>query len=98
MAQFDVYRDARGAVLVDCQGDALSHLSTRLAAPLVPLDRAPTLIERLNPVFEIAGEPYAMITQYAATVRCVDLGARIARLDPYRFEIIGAFDLLLTGV
>nr|WP_315382067.1 CcdB family protein [uncultured Sphingomonas sp.] len=97
MAQYDVHRTADGALLLNCQAEVLGHLSTRMVAPLVPLDRAPALRARLNPVFDVAGQRCAMVTQYAATVRAKDLGPAVASLEAYRLDIIAAFDMLLTG-
>jgi toxin CcdB len=49
-------------------------------------------------VFEIEGERYAMITQFAAAVRVSELRKLVITLRDYRFDIIGAFDMALTGV
>ena len=68
MPQFDVYRTREGDLLLDCQSDALGHLTTRLAAPLLPADQSPDQRARLNPSFEIDGRSYVMVTQFAAAV------------------------------
>ena len=98
MPQFDVYRTAQGELLLDCQSDALGHLTTRLATPLMPPNRAPERRPQMNPVFEINGQPYVMVTQFAAAVRIRELRDRFANLETHRLEIIGAIDMLLTGV
>ena len=98
MAQFDVYRGTHGELLVDCQSDALGHLGTRIVAPLIPIDKAPERRVRLNPVFDVDGERYAMVTQFATAVRTGELRQHVTHLGNYRFDIIGAFDMLLTGV
>lgn len=98
MAQFDVYRGAQGELLVDCQSDALENLGTRIVAPLIPIAEAPERKARLNPVFDVDGERYAMVTQFATAVRTGELRQHAAHLGNYRFDIIGAFDMLLTGV
>jgi toxin CcdB len=98
MPQFDVYTSADGTLLLDCQSEALAHLDTRLAAPLLLVEKAPAPRLRLNPVFEINGELHVLVTQFAATVRSNQLRNKIASLDRSRFDIIGAFDMLLTGV
>jgi toxin CcdB len=98
MAQFDVFRSTDGNLLLDCQSDALSHLATRMVVPLVPLDRSPERRARLNPVFDIGEEPHVLLTQFAAAVRHKELKTRVASLLPYRFDIISAFDMMLTGV
>ncbi|MFK3889476.1 CcdB family protein [Sphingomonas sp. NPDC079357] len=98
MAQFDVYRSSNGGLLLDCQSEVLAYLATRMAVPLLPVADAPELRLRLNPVFEIEGERYAMITQFAAAVRVSELRKLVITLRDYRFDIIGAFDMALTGV
>ena len=67
-------------------------------APLIPLDRSPERRARLNPVFDIDGQFYAMVTQFAATVGATDLKTKVTTLTAFRFDIVGAFDMLLTGV
>ena len=97
MAQFDVHRFGSGIVL-DCQSDLLSHIASRLVVPLVLKSKAPTSVARLNPVFEIDGKDYVMVTQSAAAVRTQQLGAVAATLADRRFEIIDALDVLISGV
>ena len=98
MPQFDIYDTGDGSLLIDCQSDSLGYLMTRLAAPLMPLERAPERRPRLNPIFDVNGETYVLVTQFAAAVRCADLRNRVATLAPHRDTIIAAFDMLLTGV
>lgn len=98
MAQFDVYRGTQSELLVDCQSDALGNLGTRIVAPLIPIADAPEQKARLNPVFEIDGQRYAMATQFASAVRTGELRQHLTHLGNYRFDIVGAFDMLLTGV
>ena len=98
MGQFDVYRSINGELLLDCQSEVLGYLATRLVVPLLPVANAPDPRPRLNPVFEIQGERYAMITQFAAAVRSSELRQKVITLRDYRLDIIGAFDMALTGV
>lgn len=99
MAQFDVFETVSGAgLLLDCQSDLLSQLNTRLVAPLLRPDEAPKPAGRLNPSFDVGGEPYVMMTQYAAAVEVRELGRKRASLAGHHREIIGALDMLLTGV
>lgn len=98
MAQFDVFRDAQGELLLDCQSDALGYLAIRMVAPLIPIDQAPERRVRLNPVFDVDGASYVMATQFATAIRSSELRARVSNLASYRFDIVGAFDMLLTGV
>jgi toxin CcdB len=100
MARLDVHarRDQGVGYLLDVQADLLSALSTRFVVPLLPLHHAPTPAARLNPVFEIGGERYVMVTQFAAAVRVRELGERVAALGDAHEVVTAALDLLITGV
>lgn len=97
MAQFDVHRLADGLV-VNCQSDLLDQIDSRFVAPLVRRADAPQVAQRLNPIFNVGGEDYVMLTQAAGAVRRRELGAVIASLADRSFEITGALDILVTGV
>lgn len=100
MARFDVYarRDGHGLVL-DCQADVLSRqLDTRFVVPLLPPTSAPLPARRLNPLFDVDGESYVMVTQFAATMSVRDLGARVTSLLGDDFTITSALDFLMCGV
>ena len=99
MAQFDVHVNRSGeGLLLDCQSDLLSDLNTRLVAPLLPPDQAPKPAGRLNPSFDIRGERYVMVTQYAAALESNELGPKITSLVSRDHDIVGALDVLITGV
>ena len=99
MAKFDVFRRRSGAgYLLDCQADLLSQLNTRFVVPLLPAREAPKPATRLNPVFELEGKPYVMMTQFAAAVRVNELGGTVASLRDRDIEIINALDVLTSGV
>ncbi|HWT12097.1 MAG TPA: CcdB family protein [Allosphingosinicella sp.] len=99
MARFGVYRLAdRPGLVLDCQADLLDHLDSRFVVPLVPRAKAPAPARRLNPVFEIGGAQYVMLTQSAAAVRKRDLGDEVASLASRGHEVMDALDFLLTGV
>ena len=97
VAQFDVHRFGDGLV-VDCQSDLLAQIESRFVAPLVPRSAAPKFAQRLNPVFEIEGEAYVLLTQAGAAVRRRELGEVVASLSDRSFEITGALDVLISGV
>lgn len=99
MAQFDVHRLANGPnLVVDCQSDLHDHIDSRFVVPLVLRAEAPPAVRRLNPAFEIGGKDYVMVTQSAAAVARKRLGPAIASLAMYDHEIVGALDVLITGV
>lgn len=97
MAQFDVHR-LGGGLVVDCQSDLLGHLNTRIVVPLIPRDEAPVPARRFNPIFPIEGTDHVMDTQFASAVERRQLGEIVTSLTDRSFEIVDAFDLLLSGV
>ena len=99
MARFDAYRNKTGkGLLLDCQADLLSGLETGLVVPLLLPPDAPNPARHLNPSFEIGGERYVMVTQYAAAMEVRELGPKMASLADRDHEIMNALDFLLTGV
>ena len=97
MAQFDVVRLAGGDLAIDCQADCLSDISTRFVVPLRPVDDAPPLRPRLNPLFAIGGEQHAMVTQFAATVPVSELRETVTSLRLDYLIVTGALDMLISG-
>jgi toxin CcdB len=99
MARFDVHpAPDRAGYLLDCQADLLSHLNTRLVVPLRRPAEAPIAAARLNPRFEIKGETFVMVTQFASAVPVRDLAPTILSLDDQHDRIMAALDMLITGV
>ncbi len=96
MAQFDVHRDGDGLMLLNCQSDLISGVSTRLCVPLVAIDGF-TPASRLNPRFEIEGVRMAMMTHLAGAVPVGALGVPVVSLADDHHRIIDALDFLLTG-
>lgn len=83
--------------MLDVQADLLDRLNTRLVVPLMPVDDAPPLMARLNPVFEVEERRVAMVTQFAATVPVRQLGERVVSLVEQQDAIGAALDMLVTG-
>src|SRR3546814_4051508 len=90
MAKFGVYRlrDGNG-YLLDCQADLLRDLNTRFVVPLLLFDTAPKPAARLNPIFEIQGEQYMMVTQFAAKVPSSELRTLVVSLSEQGSTKIG---------
>ncbi|CAH0353226.1 MAG: CcdB family protein [Sphingobium sp.] len=97
MAQFDVYR-FEGTLVLDCQSDLLAYLNTRVVVPLLEHSTELNPAARLNPAFEIQGRSYIMATQFVATVSASNLSEPVTSLADHHINIIGAMDVLLTGV
>ena len=96
MARFDVFRLANGALVVDCQADFLAGISTRFVLPLMPSGEAPPAQPRLNPTFQIDGEPLVLVTQFAAALQKSELRTRVGSLATDYERVTGALDVL-TG-
>jgi toxin CcdB len=98
MARFDVYRGVGGAdLLLDCQSDLLRDLNTRFVVPLQSPENAPEPARRLNPVFEIDGKRYVMVTQFAAAIALRECGGFVTSLADQDTVIMNAVDMLISG-
>lgn len=98
MAQYDVYPNPAGiGYLVDLQTNLLEIVTTRVVAPLVPQSTAPTSANRLNPVFEIDGEPHILVTQSLSAVPSHILINPAANLSGHFDQITNALDMLFQG-
>ena len=95
MAQHDVYLNAHGEYLLDCQSDFLEDFNTRFVVPLIGRNDAPTVARRLNPVFEIDGRELVMVTQFASSIAADELKERVASLHQHRYDITNALDALI---
>jgi toxin CcdB len=93
-----VYESPDGAgYVVDIQADLLDMLQTRIVVPLLPIDLAPTPAKRMNPVFEIEGTSYVLVTQYLATVPQSMLKTAVGDLREEAAMIVDAIDFVLQG-
>jgi toxin CcdB len=99
VARFHVHLNVDGGgLLLDLQADLLSHLTTCVVAPLLPLESAPLPAKVLNPVFDIDGTRYMLATQYLATVPRRVLGRQVASLREEAAVIVSALDCLFQGI
>ena len=99
MARLDVHPmpgKSEGYVL-DVQAELPAHLATRVVVPLLPEDAAPPPISALNPVFELKGRRYIMLTQALSAVPMRELKRAVASLDAQHDAVTRALDLLLVG-
>ena len=104
MAQFDVHRSLveppadEVPYLLDVQSDFLEVFDVRVVVPLFRAAAFARPIHRLNPSLRIEGGLVVMATQFIAGTALRNLGEVVARLDARRPEIIGAIDMLVTGI
>jgi toxin CcdB len=83
--------------LVVLQSDMVSAIETRVVAPLVS-PRQVRFLERLLPEVTVQGHKYVIAVPDLAAVPAQALGETVANLEDYRYQIVGAIDLLFTGI
>jgi toxin CcdB len=104
MAQFDVFRNPSAddedgfPYLLVIQSDLLEQLNVRIVVPLVRAGVVDPPLPRLNPRFRINGESVVMATTLIGGLPARSLRDRIDNLTDQRREIIGAVDMLITGL
>lgn len=99
MARLDLHRNRDGkGYLLDVQADILRALNSRLVIPVLPLDEAPPLAGKLNPLVVVEGAQHSIVTQHMAAVSAKLLGERVISLSSRDNEIIRAIDLLISGI
>ena len=97
MSIFDIYQYGEGYVL-NVQSDLVHGLTTGLMVPLLPLEKAPKPMGRLNPIFELGGRRYSMVTQFMAATQLRGLGAPSGNLKFAHYdEIRSALDMIFLG-
>jgi toxin CcdB len=98
MERFAIYpHPTKRGYLLNVQADTMGHLDSRVVIPLVPLAELPKPATRLNPVVDIDGAPYVMLTQSMGAISVKLLKQRVGSLADRYDEIVAAMDLLLQG-
>ncbi|NYJ13643.1 toxin CcdB [Rhizobium leguminosarum] len=98
MARFHVYNLIHAdALALDLQSDLHGELTTRIMAPMLPLEALPKIMRQLNPQFVINDVPYVMATQFIGAVSIKEIGVVAADLTSDSDRIIGALDFLFQG-
>ncbi|WNN48712.1 CcdB family protein [Siccibacter colletis] len=100
--QFQVYRNGSGnkryPYLIGVQSDLVDVLSTRVVIPLIPASMAEKpLPARLNPVIQIDGEDYFVMTSEMASVSKTAMGDWTCSAMPWRTQIKSGMDFLFDG-
>jgi toxin CcdB len=100
MAQFDIYPSpsANAAYLIDLQDDLVDDLSTRALAPLVAIDEVPKRMKILNPIIQVEGKDYVLLTHLLAAIPVSTLKKRVTSASCQCDEIIASLDFLFTGI
>ena len=100
--QFMVYRNNGNSraypYLLDVQSDIIGELNTRLVIPLFLLDEVSGRpARRLNPVLNVDGEDFLVMTHEMASVRQSQLGEEVVSVREQRQAIKNALEFLLDG-
>ena len=99
MSQFDVHElRPGGGLVIDCQANLLSHLTTRFVVPLLQASGAPETDKRLRPRFVLGGKTYVMATPLASSIPSTHLGAVVGTLASDHHIIVDAIDVLTSGI
>ena len=105
MSQFSLYENENKSskktypYFVDVQNDLLDGLNSRI---VIPLSLYKTLnetnVKKLCPVIDIKQGCFVLLTQQMTSVPKSLLKKKVTSLEKFRYEILGAVDLLLTGI
>ena len=105
MAQFKVYENPNKTTkkaypyLLDIQSSLLDELRTTVVIPLCSSDiTGKATITKLNPILEIEGKIFVVITQQITGIDRKLLGKEVGDLSQYRSEIISALDFIISGI
>ncbi len=105
MGQFILYKNENKSTkktypyFIDVQNDLLDDLNSRIVIPLSPHKTLNnTNAKKLCPVLEIDNASFVLLTHQMASVPRSILKKKVASLEKDRYEILGAIDLLLTGI
>jgi toxin CcdB len=105
MPQFSVYKnqDKRSRntypYFVDVQNSLLSDLNTRLVIPFAkPSSLNNTEVERLCPLIPINGSNYVLLSHQLTSVPISALTKEEVSIETFRYEILDAIDMLITGI
>lgn len=105
MEQFTLYKNENKnskkayPYFVDVQNDLLSDLNSRIVIPVSTQKALNNLnAKKLCPVIEIDGNTFVLLTHQITSVPCSILKKKVTTLEHYRYDILGAIDLLLTGI
>jgi len=98
MERFTAYPNPSGpGYLLNVQADLMNPFNTRVVIPLLPLAEAPKPAKTLNPLFDIEGVQYSMVTQYMAAVPAKELKSPAFNAQDRHDEIVAAIDFLFHG-
>ncbi len=105
MSQFTLYKNKDKSskktypYFVDVQNNLLSNLNSRMVIPLTSSKKVNEKIaQKLCPVISINGEKFVLVTNQMTTVPKSILKSEVDSVEQYRYQIINAIDMLISGI
>ncbi|MCF6212053.1 MAG: CcdB family protein [Gammaproteobacteria bacterium] len=105
MSQFSLYKNEDDSsnetypYFIDIQNSLLSDLNSRLVIPLSAHDTlSNTDAKRLCPVIRIDEDNFVLLTHQMTSVPKSILKTKVISLENIRHEILGAIDMLISGI
>jgi len=84
--------------MIVLQHDRISSVTTVVAAPLISANRG-VVSMRLHPVVEVDRRRYLILIEHIAAVPRQLVGRVVGNAEAnHRYQIVGALDLLFTGI
>jgi len=105
MTQFALYKNEDSAsddtypYFIDIQNSLLSDLNSRLVIPLSPhATLNHTDAKKLCPVIHLDEGDFVLLTHQMTSVPSSILKTEVTSLESSRYEILGAIDMLISGI
>ncbi len=105
MVQFSLYKNEDSTsndaypYFVDVQNPLLSDLNSRLVIPLSPHGALNnTDAKRLCPVIHLDEGNFVLLTHQMTSIPSSILKTEVTSLESFRYEILGAIDMLISGI
>lgn len=105
MGQFTLYANKNKSsnktypYFVDVQNNLMSELNSRLVIPLTPTTKVKDKVaKKLCPIIHVGDSDFILVTNQMTTVPKSILKSEATSLEDYRYQIIDAIDMLITGI
>ena len=105
MCQFTLYRNEDGSsnetypFFIDIQNSLLSDLNSRIVIPLSPYATLNNNeAKKLCPVIHLDEGDFVLLTHQITSVPKSILKTEVISLENFRYEILAAVDMLISGI
>ena len=105
MGQFMLYKNEDNTTnktypfFVDIQNSLLSDLNSRLVIPLSHYSALEkTDAKKLCPIIEIEEDSFVLLTHQMTSVPTSILKTEVVSIEHYRYQILDALDMLVSGI